>query len=168
MTTLPDDEAGAAAPTSATKRANALAAAVALAGGFAAVALSWTWAGALAGFALFLVWNGRRETVERAVDAEATLYWYVGASRELIALGTRERQPALQRVAQRHGRDWIAGTLRPGAAERGGVALVVDGIVVATLAPVSVSRYRARHGDAPTAVAFALVERGGELAIAFV
>ena len=170
MTADPDDGLDGALPSQATRRSQALAAAVAVGGGFAAVALSWTWAGALVGFALFLLWNARREAIERAVDAEATLRSYVGASRELQARDEAAHQPALRRAMQRHGRDWIAGVLRPapsGSAARG-IALLVDGVRVAELSPQSAARYREKHGDAPTAVAFALVERDGMLAIAYV
>jgi len=168
VTTLPDDDLSEAGPLPI--RANAVAAAVALAGGFAAVLLSWELAGALVGFAAFLAWNARREAIERRAEAETPARWYVGAHRELELVGADARQAELQRLADRRGRAWVSGMLRPvstGAAT-GAVTLDVDGATLGALSPESVLRYRSRHGATATAVAFAIVEREGRLAIAFV
>jgi hypothetical protein len=168
VTTLPDDDLSDLAPTP--LRANAVAAAVALAGGFAAVALSWELAGALVGFAAFLAWNARRDATERRAEKETPAQWYVGAHRELELVGAGTHQAQLRRLAERRGRAWVSGMLRPvstGSAY-GAVTLDVDGAVLGALSPDSVLRYRSRHGDTATAVAFAIVEREGRLAIAFV
>ncbi len=168
MTTLPDDDLSEGGPLP--LRANAVAAAVALAGGFAAVMLSWELAGALVGFAAFLAWNARRDAIERRIEAEMPAHWYVGAHRELELVGADAHQAELRRLAERRGRAWVSGMLRPvstGSAT-GAVTLDVDGAVLGALAPGSVARYRSRHGNTATAVAFAIVEREGRLAIAFV
>jgi hypothetical protein len=168
VTTLPDDDLPGTGP--APLRANAVAAAVALAGGFAAVLLSWELAGALVGFAAFLAWNARRDAIERRADAKAPARWYVGAHRELELVGADAHQAELQRLAERRGRAWVSGMLRPvstGSAT-GAVTLDVDGAVLGALSDASVARYRSRHGDTPTAVAFAIVEREGRLAVVFV
>lgn len=162
MTTLPDDDLSGPTPL----RANAVVAAVALAGGLAAVLLAWELAGALVGFAAFLAWNARRDAVERRTDAEAPARWYVGANRELELAGAVTHQARLERLAARRGRAWVSGMLRP--LPSGAVTLDVDGAVLGQLSDASVARYRGRHGDTATAVAFAIVQREGRLAIVFV
>jgi hypothetical protein len=165
VTTFPDEDGGGPSLPGAERRTQGLAAAIAVAGGFAAVALSWELAGALAGFALFLLWSAKREARERAIDLAAPGRWYVGAGRELEIVGTDAHQAELARARRRHGRDWIPAVLRP--LPSGEVALEVDGTTIGRLAERAAIRYRAREGDAVTAVAIGLVERDGRVAVAF-